>query len=161
MNMGESVAMSAGTFKPNIENIVNDIKSNADNIGLTPEIRTLLKEVENIKYKLEVKNAELSILEAMAMESNDENVVELREQLFTLVKLLYSDKIQELSEQTVRNANRIPAFADDGGGPRQKTVDTVPSHSSIFSRISKIFNNRTKHEDSINQLKSETVYSER
>lgn len=160
--MGESVAMSEGPFKPSIEQLVNEIKGNTDNIGLTPEIRTLLKDVESIKYSLEVKNAELSILEAMAMESNDENIVELREQLFSLVKLLYSDKIQELSEQSVRNNIRGPSLISSEAKPLKQTVDTTPSTSSIFRRISKIFDTRTKHENSINQLNDGyTTYSER
>lgn len=158
MSMAGGYAMSASEESidqgNNIEYLIHQLKKNSGTMGLTNEVRSLLEEVENIKYNLEVKNMELSVLEAIAMESNDENVVELREQLFSLVKMIYSDKIHELSNQTIKQQRLEPSPMFNGVEAKPlnyKNKETI-SNGSVFDRIHSFFRIRNKHKKGIAQL---------
>lgn len=72
------------------------LKKQAEKMGLTPEIKELAEGVEELSELIQRKNYELSILEAFALESPDENITDLRNQLFLAVKLIHSDEIETL-----------------------------------------------------------------
>ncbi len=158
MSIGIGMGQMGGSVSPikdedyttDINYLVRNIKESVDMVGLTPEIKELLEEVDSIKYKLEVKTTELAILEAIAMESTDENVAELREQLFTLVKLLYSDKIVELSTNFIRNRPGMLSYDMDSGGETKPEREIT--RGSILNRISNFFEKRRKHKKAIKYL---------
>ena len=72
---------------------VHALIDKASRMGLTSDIRDMIDDVGELKAILHKKNAELDILELLAMYSDDDNIIELREQLFVTVKLIHSDII--------------------------------------------------------------------
>ena len=75
---------------------VDELKRQAERIGFGPEIKDLVDDIEELRDQVRKKNLELSLLEVAAMESRDENVTDLREQLFTTVKLIHGEEIEEI-----------------------------------------------------------------
>lgn len=76
-----------------------DLIEKARRMGITHEIKDLIDQVRDMERVLIEKNYELDVLEMLAMESDDENIINLREQLFTTVKLVHTDLINELGQE--------------------------------------------------------------
>ena len=72
---------------------VHALIEKASRMGLTDDIREMVDDVNTLKEILHKKNFELDMLELIAMNSDDDNISELREQLFATVKLIHSDML--------------------------------------------------------------------
>lgn len=59
------------------------------------ELNKVIEDLSNVVEALEIDERTLEIMEAVALTSNDENIIALREELFTTVKLVHGDKINE------------------------------------------------------------------
>lgn len=92
---------------------IEKLSKEAERMGLTPEIRDLVEAHKECQKKLQEKAIKLGLLEAFAMESMDENVVELRNQLFTVITLLYSDKIDEMMREQITQESSAVEFDSD------------------------------------------------
>jgi hypothetical protein len=79
-----------------INEMLHELKKVSEKIGLTPEIQDIIDSVETSHISLRKKINELKFLQAIAMESMDDNIVVLRTQLFATVKLIHNDLLQEL-----------------------------------------------------------------
>lgn len=82
--------------QPTINEQYVNLLDKTEKIGLVPEIKELAEQVEDVAQKLKYKTHELEVLEVLAMESTNENVCELRTQLFTMVKLVHQNEIDQL-----------------------------------------------------------------
>ena len=88
----------------------NDTDSNiraliekASRMGLTEDIRDMVDDVNTLKAILYKKSYEMDMLELIVMHSDDDNIIELREQLFATVKLVHSDILQALMAERDRH----------------------------------------------------------
>ena len=82
--------------QPTINEQYVNLLDKTEKMGLVPEIKELSEQVEEVASKLKYKTHELEVLEVLAMESTNENVCELRTQLFTMVKLVHQNEIDQL-----------------------------------------------------------------
>ena len=87
---------SEGSRRQSIDELQKELVKKAHETGLTPEIKDMIDSVDEARRILTKKNFELNILETLAMESTDENISDLREQLFTTVKLVHQDLVNEI-----------------------------------------------------------------
>ena len=88
-----------GRREMDIMETANALVREARKMGLSAEAHDVVERFEGIRQELIMKSRELATIEAIAMESNDENIIDLREQLFLAVKLIHSDSIKEVMEE--------------------------------------------------------------
>lgn len=71
-------------------------------------------DVQQLSTKLRHKSAEYVTLEALALYSHDENIVELRNQLFFTTKMIYGDLVTEFSREYAENTQdaEVEDYAD-------------------------------------------------
>ena len=120
--------------------LIDDLKEHADKIGFDPEIKELMEKVDSLSNDIKKKNFELMLLEVIAMESYDDNVKDLREQLFTAVKLIHSEDIEELMKNDYIKSQ---FFSDNQQGHIRFDTETSPDtdiskhefHNNIVHRI--------------------------
>jgi len=131
---------------------LHQLKKQAEKMGLTPEIKELTSEVDELSELIQRKNYELTILEAFAMESPDENVTELRNQLFLTVKLIHSEEIEIL----LKDADMEKRFTNHGYHDSDVKMHHDQSREfkdSLFSRIRGAYNKRKALKKEIKSLK--------
>jgi len=91
------------------------------------ETRELLDAHRKIQNDLSTLTYKLAVLESVAMESTDANVVELRNQLFTVVKMIHSDEIAEIVDRNkhqYENEARVEfAFSDESEVREDKSIN--------------------------------------
>lgn len=95
-------------IKQTVDDLQRELVERAHETGLTPEIKDMIDSVDEARRILTKKNFELNILETLAMESTDENVSDLREQLFTTVKLIHQDLVNEIMIREYREDGLDP-----------------------------------------------------
>lgn len=144
MNTGSSEARRIESIEDNVRTLVND----AEKMGLTPEIRNLLEDFGEYKNRLEKKVQELSIIEAVAMESMDENVVDLREQLFMAVKLIHSDEIAEVIKEYAAREQHVDSGLTFSMGTdfdvKEDGRDTIRKYD-VIERMRRYLNKRAEY----------------
>jgi len=102
----------AVSIRPNIEDTRRELVERAHKVGLVPEIRDIIESLDESRRILTKKNFELNILETLAMESDDQNISDLREQLFTTVKLVHQDLVNEIMISEYRDDALESGFDD-------------------------------------------------
>ncbi len=101
---GPSISQSEGLrVRQTVDDLQRELIERAHETGLTPEIKDIIESVDEARRILTKKNFELNILETLAMESTDENISDLREQLFTTVKLVHQDLVNEIMVREYRD----------------------------------------------------------
>lgn len=83
--------MIMSDIKEHIRDIVSEMRSSTNH----KDIFETIEDLEGAIEKLENQEKLLSIIETIALESDDPNIVELRKELFTTVKLIHNDQIEE------------------------------------------------------------------
>jgi len=107
---GPSISQSEGLrIRQTVDDLQRELVERAHETGLTPEIKDIIESVDEARRILTKKNFELNILETLAMESTDENVSDLREQLFTTVKLVHQDLVNEIMVREYRDDGLEPS----------------------------------------------------
>jgi len=96
MGMGMSGTEVVKKEEPSVNAQYEAIIQKAHRMGVTHEIRDLSEQVDEMRKVIRRKNYELDVLEMLALESDDDNVTTLREQLFATVKLIHNDLVDEL-----------------------------------------------------------------
>ncbi len=102
-----SSGLTGSIRREDTDSAVLNLIEKASRLGMTDDIREMVDDVDRLKEILNKKAAELDILEILAMQSDDENISELREQLFATVKLIHSDVIQEMVSNRDRDSDLI------------------------------------------------------
>jgi len=157
MNTGDA---SEARQVDNTEHVIKTLIDDAEKMGLTFDIRDLLDGFNDYKQQLEVKARELSILEAIAMESKDENIRELREQLFMTVKLIHSDEITEVENaynkrETVASGLTFTTNVRGGriGGNMsvEEDDDDTISKYAVMERMRRYLNRRAEYKQFMKQ----------
>ena len=123
---GPSSAQSEEIRTRSIDELQRELVEKAQKIGFTPEIKDMIDSIDEARKVLTKKNFELNILETLAMESTDENVSELREQLFITVRLVHQDLVNEIM---------IREYRDDGLEPSSIYVDKMDMGDDRDGRI--------------------------
>lgn len=139
---------------------IEKLKKEAERMELTPEIRDLVEAHKKLQTKLQEKATKLGILEAIAMESMDENIVELRNQLFTVVTLLYSDKIDEIIKEQATQEVNPPGLDGDMGmvfDDRGDVKEDCPKYD-IINRMREYLTKRTRYKKQLATLKRDLKY---
>ncbi len=136
---------------------IDELMRQAEKIGFDPELKTLIEGIDKVHTALKRKNLELSLLEIVAMESPDENISDLRQQLFTAVKLIHGDEIEELLNDD-RQVNRLSSMVSHGGllpdaKPRRQISEKETLKNGIVSRFRKYFNEYRQLRVEIKDLK--------
>lgn len=116
-----------------IESIQIELISRAKKAGMTPEIRDLIETFDESRKILIKKNFELNILETLAMESTDENISDLREQLFTTVKLVHPEIINEMMIQEYKE-DALEPF-DWGDADTDMHIDMGYDRNKLHQKI--------------------------
>lgn len=120
------------------EEIARNVLRDAESMGLVPEVREIIDALEECKEKLARKANELSVLEAIAMESEDENIKELREQLFAVVKMVHSDLLTEtMEEYDFREQDNTKRPGSGSGGALAGGQSIFPVDKDVVREISK------------------------
>ena len=127
---------------------INELKNLAKKMGLTPDVRDMIDAFTECRQTLEKKSLELNILATIAMESDDENISELREQMFTVVKLLYSDIIVDIMKD--HNNGYVSEY---DGYSSYLGEQSVLSKQSILNRMRTYINNRSKYKEQLAIIK--------
>ena len=113
---------------------LDELKRQAERIGFGPEIKDLVNDIEELRDQVRRKNLELALLEVAAMESRDENVTDLREQLFTTVKLIHGEEIEEI----LNDDNIMDRFGDFNGfhvSPRNVTSSSPTEKEELKNNM--------------------------
>lgn len=143
--------MEMAAKRTNNDNVsANELKNSARKMGLIPEIRDMIVNFQECQNILEVKSLELNLLESLTMDSDDENVVELREQLFAVTKLLYSDVIAEAVREEQLKSNTKP---DDVGFSSDIVVKIDMNKNSILNRLRTYIYKRSLYHENIKKIK--------
>lgn len=119
------------------------LQKQAEKMGLMPEIKELADGVNELSELIQRKNYELSILEALAMESPDENITELRNQLFLTVKLIHSKEVEAL----LNDANAERRFSNHDHDYYDSDVKSPGDQAKefktgLFSRLREAYGKR-------------------
>lgn len=135
---------------------IDELEKQAEKIGFGPELKDIIEEVAVIHTKLKKKNLELSLLEIIAMESIDENISDLRQQLFTTVRLIHGDEIQEIlndENQMARLANFDTSGLLPDAKPRSLISERQELQNGIISRFRKYFRDYRQLRVEVRELK--------
>lgn len=145
--LGPSSQSEAVSIKPNIEDTRRELVERAHKIGLVPEIKDIIESLDESRRILTKKNFELNILETLAMESDDENVSHLREQLFTTVKLVHQDLVNEIM---------INEYSDDALDPESgwdSNVKIDMGRDALHHKVRRWFYKRKEMRGKLKQYK--------
>lgn len=139
---------------------IKELTRQAEKIGFSSELKVLVEDVGKIHDELKRKNLELSLLEIIAMESIDENVSDLRQQLFATVRLIHGDEIEEIlkDENQVR---RLANFDIDKLLPEEKSRNINSKEemrNGIISRFRKHFHDYRQLRVEVKNLKKNWKY---
>lgn len=137
----------AVSIKPNIEDTRRELVERAHKIGLVPEIKDIIESLDESRRILTKKNFELNILETLAMESDDENVSHLREQLFTTVKLVHQDLVNEI----MINEYRDDALDPESGWDSNVKIDM--GRDALHHKVRRWFYKRKEMRGKLKQYK--------
>ena len=141
---GPSSAQSEEIRTRSIDELQRELVEKAQKAGFTPEIKDMIDSIDEARKVLTKKNFELNILETLAMESTDENVSELREQLFTTVRLVHQDLVNEIM---------IHEYRDDALEPTSVYIDKSDIYSNRDNLIQKVRTWFYKRKEMREQLK--------
>jgi len=119
-------------------------------MGLTPDIRDMIISFEDCKNILKAKEVELDTLQAIVMESDDENISTLREELFIVAKLLYSDVIEDVIK---REVNDTEVKMDNHFDINEKSVAADVTSWNIINRISEYRRKRRIYSENLTKIK--------
>ena len=142
--MAGSSAQSEGIRTLSVDELQRELIEKAQKAGFTPEIKDMIDSIDEARKVLTKKNFELNILETLAMESTDENVSELREQLFTTVRLVHQDLVNEIM---------IHEYRDDALEPTSVYIDKSDIYSNRDNLIQKVRTWFYKRKEMREQLK--------
>jgi len=132
-------------FKQEVD--IAELKKMAHKMGLSPDIYDMLESFEECKYTLESKSMELNALQALAMESDDENITDLREQLFVVTKLLYSDIIEDIMKEPGYQINaKDSSYLDDD-------FKSDMSKGNMFQQMRIYMNKRKRYKEQLTKIK--------
>lgn len=145
--LGSSSQSEAVSIKPNIEDTRRELVERAHKIGLVPEIKDIIESLDESRRILTKKNFELNILETLAMESDDENVSHLREQLFTTVKLVHQDLVNEI----MINEYRDDALDPESGWDSNVKIDM--GRDALHHKVRRWFYKRKEMREKLKQYK--------
>ena len=137
----------AKSINLSIEDTARRLLIDSEKMGLDSEVRNIIDVMDECREKILVKANEISMLEAIAMESKDENIKELREQLFAVVKMVHSDLLTEV-ETEYYNRNRSLNLNHGVVGSKSNIDD--PSQTSIstydiLERMRRYLNRRAQY----------------
>lgn len=132
---------------------IDQMKQMASKMGLMPDIHDMLEAFEECKLVLTTKALELNALQALAMESDDENITELREQLFVVTKLLYSDIIEDIIKESVDSEAKKERVTGFVGGFQDGNVKADLSRGNIFQKMRIYMNKRSKYKKDLKKIK--------
>jgi len=156
MSMSGQGALHIGSSSMRVGDInIEDLAQQAEKIGFDPEIRALIDGIEKIHNDLKKKNLELCFLEIVAMESTDENIADLRQQLFTAVRLIHGDEIEGLLNDE-REVRRLSNMVGGGFLPDSKPrpmSEKEQLHKGIMTRFQKYFHDYRQLRVEIKDLK--------
>jgi len=145
--LGPSSQSEAVSIRPHIEDTRRELVERAHKIGLVPEIKDIIESLDESRRILTKKNFELNILETLAMESDDENVSHLREQLFTTVKLVHQDLVNEIM---------INEYRDDALDPESDWDSNVKidmGRDELHHKVRRWFYKRKEMREKLKQYK--------
>lgn len=128
-------------MEEHIKDIVDELKVSTYH----KDISDAIEDLENATKELERREKVIQIIETLALESNDPNIILLREELFTTVKLVHSDEIQETLVKmeeysplvTFNTAATSSTLTMSGFSASMATVDEVDTLSD------KVYNKNT------------------
>lgn len=146
---GPSLAQSEGvrTRILSVDELQRELVEKAQKAGFTPEIKDMIDSIDEARKILTKKNFELNIIETLAMESTDENVSELREQLFTTVRLVHQDLVNEIM---------IHEYRDEALEPHSVYGDKADIYSNRDNLLQKVrvwFYKRKEMREQLKQYK--------
>lgn len=95
-NSGRASASISTIPSLSIEQLINQLNYEAKTIDFDSEILSLSDDVSDLHKQLKEKSLYFSIIMSLGMESDDDNIKELRKQLFLAVKLIHGDLIEKL-----------------------------------------------------------------
>jgi len=148
--IGPSSSQSEGiSIRPSMEDIRRELVERAHKAGLTPEIRDIIESLDESRRILTKKNFELNILETLAMESDDENISDLREQLFTTVKLVHQDIVNEIMISEYRD----DALEPDFGWDESVKIDMSRDRNVLHQKVRTWFYKRREMRAKLKQYK--------
>ena len=140
-----------------IEQITKDVLEKAKRLGLTHEIHDLVNDVKTMHEVLSKKSMELNALEALAWESDDENITELRNQLLAATKLVYSDLVADVV------AKRDMIVPDFGIWEDEDDTVFIPKKSKslpdIFLKMRNKIRDYNKVKDIVKEVRRKTSRS--
>ena len=142
---------------------IMELKKEAEKMGLTPEIYDLIETHKECQKSLQKQAIKLGLLQAFAMESIDENVVELRNQLFTVVTLLYSDKIDESIKELITQDDSVAMLDTDIGikfdSSGSNEVKEDCSRYDIITRMKEYMRKRGHYKTQLADIKRNLKYN--
>lgn len=112
-------------------------------------------DIQQLSTKLRHKSAEYVTLEALALYSDDENIVELRKQLFFTTKMIYGDLVTEFSREYAENTQ--DAEVEDYGDCTPESHDKKPLSArelvmTFFDHIYRLTKNARIRKKMLNKL---------
>lgn len=130
-----------------IEDTARRMLVDSEKMGLDSEVRDIIDTLDDCREKLTRKADEISMLEAIAMESKDDNIKELREQLFAVVKMVHSDLLAEVANEYYdREGQRSSVFIGSRSSPDVSSQPPVSKYD-ILERMRRYLNNRAQYKE--------------
>lgn len=111
-----------------MDEILKQLEFFNDRLGPEYDLNTTIDKLKETIQIVEEKNLELRILSFFAFHANDENLIDLRKQLFLQTKMMYHDKIQDVIEHFKESSQ----FDDDCESSRAVQATSAMKDKRMF-----------------------------
>lgn len=122
---------------------VNALAKEAKKMGLSADVHEVVERFDVVRQDLIRKSRELAVIEAIAMESSDENIIDLREQLFLAVKLIHSDSIKDVIDEYEEQDE----YADYDNDCIEDSASVSISKYDVLERVRVYLNKRAAYKE--------------
>lgn len=123
--------------------LFRELREKTDRIGVQNETREVFDQLEDIRTNVAEKVFKLNLLEAIAMESNNPNIKELRESLFATVQMVHGEFISEEWDNMIERINHQYSSENvDFGRKPSPSRSTKLERGTILERIRRSLESR-------------------
>lgn len=145
-------ALKQEDFRRNLNDTpLGELIQQAKNMGVSHEVRDIANDLDSVRNAIGRKTRELEIIEGLALESDDQNIANLRGQLFTTVKLIHNDIINTMLDDYDQSERESPYPGDSCSTEEDRPMDK----STLMGRIRGFWRRRRMYRKQLKEIKEQ------